>query len=41
MMRAYGMLDAEIGKENDFTRKARSALMAPHVAGSPKPCWRN
>lgn len=36
MMRAYGMLDAEIGKENDFTRKARSALMAPHVAGSPE-----
>lgn len=36
MLRAYGMLDAEIGKENDFTRKARSALMAPHVAGSPE-----
>lgn len=35
MLRAYGFLDSEIGKENDFTRKARSALMAPHVAGSP------
>ncbi|KPL66861.1 luciferase [Erythrobacter sp. SG61-1L] len=36
MMRAYGFLDSEIGKENDFTRKARSGFMAPHVAGSPE-----
>lgn len=35
MMRAYGFLDSEIGKENDFTRKARSGFMAPHVHGSP------
>ena len=36
MMRAYGFLDAEIGKENAFTRKARSSFMTAHVAGSPQ-----
>jgi hypothetical protein len=35
MMRAYGFLDSEIGKENDFTRKARSGFMSPHVYGTP------
>lgn len=35
MMRAYGFLDAEIGEENAFVKKARSSFMAPHVAGSP------
>ena len=35
MMRAYGFLDAEIGKENAFVKKARSSFMSPHVAGSP------
>lgn len=34
MMRAYGFLDAEIGKENAFTKKARSSFMSAHVAGS-------
>lgn len=34
MMRAYGFLDSEIGKENDFTRKARSSFMSAHIAGS-------
>ncbi len=34
MMRAYGFLDSEIGKENDFTRKARSSFMSAHFAGS-------
>lgn len=34
MMRAYGFLDNEIGKENDFTRKARSSFMSAHIAGS-------
>ncbi|RKF23134.1 LLM class flavin-dependent oxidoreductase [Altericroceibacterium spongiae] len=35
MMRAYGFLDSEIGKENDFTKKARSSFMAPHITGTP------
>ncbi|MCT2400450.1 LLM class flavin-dependent oxidoreductase [Novosphingobium mangrovi (ex Huang et al. 2023)] len=33
MMRAYGFLDAEIGKENAFTKKARSSFMSAHVTG--------
>ncbi|AKH41130.1 pyrimidine oxygenase [Altererythrobacter atlanticus] len=36
MMRAYGFLDSEIGKENDFTRKSRAGFMTPHVIGSPE-----
>ena len=35
MMRAYGFLDSEIGKENDFTRKSREGFMAPHIEGTP------
>lgn len=35
MMRAYGFLDAEIGRENAFVQKARSTFMTPHVLGSP------
>jgi len=35
MMRAYGFLDAEIGKENAFVEKARSTFMTPHVMGTP------
>ncbi|CAN5432249.1 LLM class flavin-dependent oxidoreductase [soil metagenome] len=36
MLRAYGMIDTEIGKENAFTAKARSGFMAEHVKGSPE-----
>lgn len=36
MMRAYGFLDAEIGKENAFVKKSRSGFMAAHVLGTPK-----
>jgi pyrimidine oxygenase len=36
MMRAYGFLDAEIGKENAFVEKARSTFMTPHVLGTPE-----
>ncbi len=36
MMRSYGAIDAEIGKENSFTARARSGLMAPHAEGSPE-----
>lgn len=36
MMRAYGFLDAEIGKENAFVQKSRSSFMSAHVAGSPQ-----
>ncbi|WP_093221827.1 LLM class flavin-dependent oxidoreductase [Sphingomonas sp. NFR15] len=36
MMRAYGFLDAEIGKENAFVQKARSTFMTPHVMGTPE-----
>lgn len=35
MLRAYGFLDAEIGKENAFTRKARTGFIAEHVTGAP------
>lgn len=35
MMRAYGFLDAEIGKENAFVQKSRSTFMTPHVLGTP------
>lgn len=35
MMRAYGFLDSEIGKQNDFTTKARSGFMSTHLVGSP------
>ncbi len=35
MLRSYGMIDAELGAENAFTARARSAIMAPHAAGSP------
>ncbi len=34
MMRAYGFLDAEIGKENAFVAKARSGFMSAHLIGS-------
>lgn len=36
MCRAYGVLDAEIGRENDFVRQSRSAFMTAHVAGAPE-----
>jgi pyrimidine oxygenase len=36
MMRAYGFLDAEIGKENAFVEKSRSGFMTPHVTGTPE-----
>lgn len=36
MMRAYGFLDNEIGKQNDFTAKARSGFMSTHLIGSPQ-----
>lgn len=36
MMRAYGFLDAEIGKENAFVQKARSSFMSSHLIGSPE-----
>jgi len=35
MMRAYGFLDAEIGKENAFVAKSRSTFMTAHVLGTP------
>lgn len=35
MMHAYGFLDSEIGKENDFVRQSRSSFMTAHVHGSP------
>jgi pyrimidine oxygenase len=35
MMRAYGFLDAEIGKENAFVQNARSGFMSAHIIGSP------
>ena len=35
LMRSYGMIDTEIGRENAFTASARSAILAPHAAGSP------
>jgi len=35
MMRAYGFLDNEIGKENAFVAKSRSTFMTPVVLGTP------
>lgn len=35
MMRAYGFLDSELGKENDFVAASRSAFMTPYLSGSP------
>ncbi len=35
-MRAYGFLDAEIGKENAFVASARSSFMTPRLIGSPE-----
>lgn len=34
MMRAYGFLDAEIGKQNAMTEKSRSGFMSAHIIGS-------
>lgn len=34
MLKAYGFLDEEIGKENAFVKKSRSGFMAAHVVGS-------
>jgi len=34
MLRAYGMLDAEIGKENAFTANSRSGFMTARLIGS-------
>jgi pyrimidine oxygenase len=34
MMRAYGFLDSEIGKENAFVANARSSFMASKIIGS-------
>jgi pyrimidine oxygenase len=34
MMRAYGFLDAEIGRENAFVQSARSGFMSARVIGS-------
>ena len=34
MMRAYGFLDSEMGRENAFVQSARSAFMTPRVTGS-------
>ncbi|SFG27471.1 pyrimidine oxygenase [Novosphingobium sp. CF614] len=36
MMRAYGFLDEEIGKENAFVEKSRSGFMSAHVLGTPR-----
>ena len=36
MMRAYGFLDAEIGKENAFVANARSGFMTSRIIGSPE-----
>jgi len=35
MMRAYGFLDSEIGKENAFVASARSSFMTPRIVGTP------
>jgi pyrimidine oxygenase len=35
MLRAYGFLDSEIGKENSFITNARSGFMAARTIGSP------
>ncbi len=34
MMRAYGFLDSEIGKENSFVQNARSSFMSARIIGS-------
>jgi pyrimidine oxygenase len=34
MMRAYGFLDAEIGKENSFVQNARSSFMSARIVGA-------
>jgi pyrimidine oxygenase len=34
MMRAYGFLDAEIGRENSFVQNARSGFMSARIIGS-------
>jgi pyrimidine oxygenase len=34
MMRAYGFLDAEIGRENAFVQNARSSFMSARIIGS-------
>lgn len=36
MMRAYGFLDAEIGRENAFVEQSRSTFMTPRVLGTPR-----
>jgi pyrimidine oxygenase len=36
MLRAYGFLDAEMGKENSFISNARSSFMAARMIGSPE-----
>ena len=36
MMRAYGFLDAEIGRENAFVQSARSGFMATRIVGSAR-----
>jgi pyrimidine oxygenase len=35
MLRAYGFLDSEIGKENSFVASARSGFMTARTIGSP------
>lgn len=35
MMRAYGFLDEEIGRENTFVEKSRSGFMSAHMVGTP------
>jgi pyrimidine oxygenase len=34
MMRAYGFIDAEIGKENSFVQNARTSFMSARLIGS-------
>jgi pyrimidine oxygenase len=36
MMKAYGFLDAEIGKENSFVEKSRSTFQTPHLMGTAR-----
>lgn len=36
MMRAYGHLDPELGRPNEFTTKAKSGYMSEHLVGSPE-----
>lgn len=35
MMRAYGFLDHETGRENNFVKNSRSGFMTAHIHGSP------